>query len=229
MLKTHQMFPNLVRLELVGVPMRKELSLRHLTKLRELKLGVGCGGRVLPKQDAELTVTHNVGRSLEHLCLANSGLRLGVQPGHYNHLCHLNLEQYEHWPKGGVNWLVALGPTLRTLMLRNIRGLWTLDGLEAFQELCDLDVRDSACNVVTSVHLAILKIFECRRLSRNKLVRIHMSTNPLIMGVGHAMITRDVMIEFLNSFLEEPTSLHLWSTVDLHRGCIVRCVAVSHW
>ena len=219
------MFPNLVRLELVGVPMRKEFCLRHLTKLRELKLGVGCGGRVLPKRHGELTVTHNVGRSLELLCIANSGLRLGVQPGHYNHLRHLNLEQYEHWPGRCVSWLVPLGPTLRTLKLRNIEGLWSLDGLEAFQELCHLDVRDS----LTAVHRAILKIIECRRLFRNKLVQIHMSTDPLLLGVGHAMITRDVMIEFLNSFLKEPTSLHLWDDVQLHRGCIVRCVAVSHW
>ena len=125
---------------------------------------------------------------------------------------------------------MALGPTLRTLILRKIRGLRSLDGLEAFQELCHLDVRDS-CNLVHE-HLAILKIFECRRLSRNKLVQIHLSTNPEpfhMLGVGLAMITRDVMIEFLNSFLKEPTSLHLWSDVDLHRGCIVRCVAVSHW
>ena len=77
----------------------------------------------------------------------------------------------------------------------------------------------------------MLKKFEREYKARPEQMRYSSALDYSLMLLlnGQNQKAINVLIEFLNSFLKEPTSLHLWNDVQLHRGCIVRCVAVSHW
>ena len=141
MLVTWKMFPNLRRLELHGVRMRSDLDLRGLELLTTLLLeGTSSPNNVHhPCQLNACVPAHQ----LEKLGLVRSGLQLS-SPGAFTSLKWLNLKGYDQWPdEGDLNWLTALGPKLITLKLCRCRGLHALGGLELFEMLESLDVREN--------------------------------------------------------------------------------------
>ena len=141
MLVTWKMFPNLRRLELRGVRMRRDLDLSGLELLTTFLLE----GPSSPYNDYQPYQLHACvpAHQLEKLGLVRSGLQLS-SPGAFTSLKWLNLKGYDQWPdEGDLNWLTALGPKLITLKLCRCRGLHALGGLELFEMLESLDVREN--------------------------------------------------------------------------------------
>ena len=149
MLLTWKMFPNLRRLELQGVNMRRGLDFSGLELLTTflLQCCVCCSSFEDVYQPYQLHACVPA-HKLEKLGLVRFGL-CGPQvqlssPGAFTSLKWLNLRGYDQWPdQGDLNWLAPLGPNLITLKLRGCLGLQTLDGLELFEKLESLDVRET--------------------------------------------------------------------------------------
>ena len=214
-LTTHNMFPCLQRLILMGIPLQDGLTLHHLQSLRELHLGRQCNSL----RGVQQRITNQFGPNLTALSL-NQDVQLWSDECNRHNFAHIAMLDLSHcvfWPggdNGNLRWLAAIGATLTKLCLRNCQGMSRLTGLpEIFTALVELDVSDNTfspinfhpANVMHTMAEAFQDIIDCR-LQHGKLTTVAMNHCLRLANLEPNLmlsLDRQQMVSFFRSFPNE--------------------------